>query len=127
MILFRRDRHDKKTVYYRDEEGHVCIPPDPSMVPPGYTPLVVDNIRQAEALGHEVAQEQLEKFKDSGEFTERLEEMAGNPRQQLISAQLTARTNKERDFIREMVKELDKEAAKRENVRSEAHFHFMGT
>ncbi len=122
---FRRSLHDKKAVYYRDEGGTICIPPDPGMVPAGYTAITVESIREAEKLSKEVAADYYNRFQDHGAFTTSMEDALGDPRRRLLDRMGVTGSNLERDVIRELVKDMDKEASARQNIRSDAHFKFL--
>ena len=122
----RRDRHQQKTVYYRDAEGKVCIPPDPNMIPAGYTAIKIESVREAEALQREVGEDYRQRWSDHGEFTQMMEQSLDNPRRQLIDRMQVTKSNLERDTIRELVKDMDNTQSQRENVRSEARFEWLG-
>lgn len=121
-----RGGYYQRTVYYRDEEGKVCIPPDPSMVPEGRERLEVKNLTEAKALQREMTTELRRQFEED-HATEYLDQAQGNPREQLLRVLADPKSNYERDMVGYMLEVLDKEEKDRREVDAETTLRWMGT
>jgi hypothetical protein len=117
----------QRTVYYRDEENKICIPPDPSMVPEGRERFEVKNLTEAKALQREITSDIRRQFEGDHEVTEYLDEAQGNPREHLLRVLSNPKSNYERDMVGYMLEVLDKEARNREEVKAESTLHWLGT
>jgi hypothetical protein len=120
---FKRGTHEK-SYYYRDEEGNICIPPDPKEVPAGVRLEEIDSLASADRVSKEMAEQHRRRFQGSAEFTEALEKQLGSPRQHLVDRLQNAMSNYERDLCREMIAELDNGKHDLSQVQSDAYFHW---
>lgn len=110
-------------VFYRDHEGVICLPPTPdSPIPTGCQREYVNTLAGADKLCAEVRADLESKYRDHGAFTEMMEENLGNPRKQLIDRMAVTHSNLERDTIRLLLKDMDKQEAQRESMRVDARF-----
>ncbi len=114
----------QKSVYYRDEEGRICIPPDPKMVPKGFEAKVVKNEREANALNRELTAQLSRQF-EGDQMTEFMDAAQGDPRKHLL--QLNPISNFERDMVCRMIEVLDQEERDRNRVSVDHHFAWQGT
>lgn len=117
----------QKTVYYRDEENRICIPPDPAMVPKGRESLVIKNISEAQALQREMTAQEQERFSGDAEATRYLDEAQGGPMEVLKEIYRNPKSNFERDMVSLMLEDLNREARDRENIEAETTLHWLGT
>lgn len=116
-----------KTVYYRDEEGKICIPPDPSMVPKGREAITVKNLKEAQALQKEMTEETRRQFSGDADATRYFDEAQGEPMRHLEEIYKNPRSNFERDMVSLMIEDLNREARDRENIQAETTLHWLGT
>jgi hypothetical protein len=119
----KRARHDRKAVYYRDADGNVCIPPTPDSIPKGCKPIVIKSIYEADKISAEVAADYRAKFAHDS-FTAETDANLGEPRKRLIDRMAETHSNLERDTIRVMIADLDREADKRGSMEVNARFHW---
>jgi len=119
---FKQGSHEP--MYYdRDENGDIGIPPSPDIpVAQGSTRFTVDNLRDADKLAAEMSERQYRKFQDDGAFTIQAEELLGGPRSVLVSQMMNPKTEMEREVIRLLLPELDREEADRQKISSEVRF-----
>jgi len=120
---FKRGSHEK-SYFYRDSEGTICIPHDPSDVPIGTRLEEISDLASADRLSKEMAEQHYRKFQDSGQFTEMMEQNLGSPRRALIERLQNPKSNYERDMVRHMLSELDSDKHDTSRIESEAQFHF---
>jgi len=112
-------------VYYRDSNGSIGIPPSPdSPIPDGYQRLECRTLADADKLAAEMTREQLEKFQSHEDFTAGAEAMFGSPRKHLVDQLSRTRSNIERDTIRVMLEDLDREASDRGRISAETIFRW---
>jgi len=112
--------------YYRADDGTVGIPSEPGLLPDGIRRDQVfeaSSLSELDSLSKEMSREYYEKWNDHGEFTEMMESALDSPRSRLISQMMNPKSEKERDVIRLLLKELDREAADRQRVTSNVFFH----
>jgi hypothetical protein len=119
---FAEGTHEPVT-YYRDAEGKVCIPPTADTDTGGFERLQINTLADADRICREVQQDYYERFSNET-FTEDMDKNLGDPRGVLNSRLSVSRSNLERDTIRGLLKELDKEEDKRRSVYTEAHFRW---
>ncbi len=123
---FKRGSHEK-SFFYRDEEGVICIPHDPSDVPKGTRLEEIDNLASADRISKEMSEQHYRKFQDDGAFTEMMEQNLGGPRKALIDRLNNPKSNYERDMIRGMLSELDNSRHDLTRIESETHFHWRNS
>lgn len=117
----------QKTVYYRDEEGKICIPPDPAMAPKGVELLTVKSIREATRLQKEMTEQEREKFSGDAQATRYFDEAQGEPMRHLEEIYKNPKSNFERDMVSLMIDDLRQEERDRENIQAETTLHWLGT
>lgn len=111
-------------VYFRNEQGKIGIPPDPSMIPTGFERLEARTLADVDRMMAEMSRESLADFTDEeGAFQEGLDAIIGNPRQHLVSQLGRSISNKERDVIHVMLKELDHEQAQRQKITTDVRHY----
>lgn len=120
---FAQGTHEK-SYYYRDENGTICIPPDPSLVPKHYHLEEINSLAQADKISKEMAQQHYERYQDNGAFTDMMERVLGNPRKHLIDRMQNPKSNYERDLCREMIKALDDGSLDLTRIESSAYFRW---
>lgn len=110
-------------VYFRNADGKIGIPPDPSMIPFGCERLEARNLRDLDKLSAEMNQDHYRDFQDDGAFTEGMDEMLGSPRQYLVDRlQQGGLSNLNRDLIHECIKHADFEASQRQKITTDTRF-----
>lgn len=120
---FKNGTHEK-AYYYRDEQGTICIPPDPALVPEGYQLETIDTLASADRVSKEMAAQHYERYQDNGAFTEMMEHNMGGPRKALIERMQNPKSNYERDMVREMIKALDSNSMDLTRIDSNAFFRW---
>lgn len=120
---FKQGTHEK-AYYYRDENGTICIPPDPALVPKGYNLETIDSLAAADRVSKEMAAQHYERYQDNGAFTEMMEQNLGGPRQRVIDRMQNPKSNYERDLCREMIKALDSGSLDLTRIDSSAFFRW---
>ena len=112
--------------YYRDDSGRIGIPAEPGLLPEGVRPDQVfqaTSLPELDRLSKEMSDDYRKEWQDNGAFTEMMEEQMGSPRSRLVSQMMNPKTEKEREVIRILLQELDKESADRQRVTSNFMFH----
>lgn len=109
-------------VLFRNSNGDIGVPPDPSVIPDGCTAFTVDNLRDADRVAAEMTSQLRKSWSDDGDFTRRMDAEYGNPRSRLIEQMANPKTEFEREVIRGLISDLDKEEGDRERISGEVHF-----
>jgi len=117
-------------VYYRDAEGRIGIPPEPDMIPKDCQRYECTSLAEEDALAREMSQEMQQKWKDNGEGTEMCEAMLADytdrpvgAKQELVNAlNNNPRGRKEKEVIRIMLSELDREEALNHRVNTDFYW-----
>lgn len=120
---FKQGTHEK-SYYYRDADGTICIPPDPSLAPAGVALEEIDSLKTADRLSKEMSEQHLQRFQDNGMFTETLQQMFGDPRKALVERMQNPKSDYERDLIRIMLNELDSSRHDLSRIESNSYFHY---
>src|SRR6266487_3533530 len=120
---FKRGSHEK-SFFYREPDGTICIPHDPSDVPIGTRLEEISDLASADRLSKEMAGQHYRKFQDDGAFTEMMEQNLGGPRKALVDRLQNPKSNYERDLVRHMLSELDNSRHDLSRIESESHFHW---
>lgn len=112
-------------VAYRLKDGSISIPPDGGASSDGGERIEIRTLRDADRLAKEVADQQRERFQDTGEFRERMEESLGKPTEHLYQRLGQTSSNLERDVIRHMIADLNNEQSRQEaSPEATAFFHW---
>lgn len=124
--LDKRRRTEKNgciepVIYFRDEDGKIGVPPDPSMIPEGAVVLTATSLGELDKLSSEMQRELHASWKDNG-FTAEMEEMMGLPRKQLVGEMANA-SPYGREVIRGLISALDKEESDRDRIQANTFFH----
>lgn len=114
-------------VYFRDEDGKINLPPDPSILPPGVERMEIRSLAEADNLTREMTAELRERW--SYDATEDLDNMArdvnGNtPRDLVEKEHLSPLTDYGREVTGKMLEELDREARDRKSVSANVFFQW---
>lgn len=108
---------------WRNPDGTIGIPPDPSFpCPDDAEPFEIRTLAQADAVCKEIREEMLGKWQGDQQFTEMADWAFGDPRKALLQRMAETSSNFERDTLRLLVEELDKEQSNRENVDAYSYF-----
>ena len=112
-------------VAWREADGTLSIPPDPSFAPPPDAErFEIRTLAEADRVAAEERQRILSKWQGDEEFTRTMDATFDNPRSQLITQMLNPKSEMERDVIRLVIKELDEMESQRQNVEAHAFFHW---
>lgn len=103
--------HESVT-YFRNSEGNIEIPPDPSFpTPANCERFTANNLRELDRLSAEMDREMERKFEGEAQWADTMQDVMGNPRQALVDRLgQGGLSNLGRDIIREMISQHDKEA-----------------
>lgn len=116
-------------VYFRDSEGKINIPPDPSLVPKNCERLEVRTLREADALAKEMTAVLQESWSHDAEVTAQLDMMAVDengrtPRQIVADEHNRPISDYGREVTAEMLRALDREEADRQRVSANVFFNW---
>jgi hypothetical protein len=112
-------------VYFRNEDGKIGVPPDPSMIPAGCVRYEANNLAEIDRISAEMDRDHYNDFQDDGRFTAGMDDWLGGPRQYLVDRlQQGNLTNKHRDVIHAMIRDADYEAGQRQKITTRTAFHF---
>jgi hypothetical protein len=112
-------------VYFRNQDGKIGVPPDPTMIPAGCVRYEANNLADVDRISAEMDADHYQGFQDDGAFTRGLDDFLGEPRKYLVDRLMEgALSNKHRDVIHEMIKDADFEAAQRQKITTRTAFHW---
>lgn len=112
-------------VAYRLADGTISIPPDGGRSQDGGEKIEIRTLRDADRLSAEVAEQQRQRFQDTGEFRERMEEQLGKPTDHLYRQLSNTHSQLEKDVIRHMIEDLNNEQYRQEaSPEATAFFHW---
>lgn len=108
--------------YYVDRDGRIGVPPDPRLPPPdNVTVHYANTLAEVDRLSRTMQRQMYEEFQDGGVATAAFDKMVGFNRDEMLRG---AKTNKGREMVREMLRDLEKEERDRQRISTEAYFHF---
>jgi hypothetical protein len=111
--------------YFRNAEGKIGIPPSPdSPLPLDCTPFSANTLPEIDALSAEMNADHLREWESSQEFTDGLNHALGDPRGELVRRLSNSKSEFQRDVIREMLADSDREDRNRANISSRTMFRF---
>lgn len=111
--------------YFRDENGRIGIPPTPnSPIPADCIRFEARTLKEIDSLSAEMTRESLRDWESSQEFTDGLNDALGDPHGDLKHRLMTSRSDKEKDVIRLMLADSDREDRNRANVSANTIFRF---
>jgi len=112
-------------VYFRNSEGKIGVPPDPSMIPAGCVRYEANSLSEVDRISAEMDRDHYSEFQDDGRFTAGMDDFLGEPRQYLVERLMQGGlTNKHRDVIHAMIKDGDHEASQRQKITTRCGFRF---
>lgn len=120
-----RERGRDVTVYYRNPDGTLGVPAEEQFIPAGCERLEARTLSEQDELGRALAAQEHRKWEGSAEANAVMEEAFDNPRQRLIDKLSTGQVkgNLEREVIRLIIDDLDKEERDRNRISTEFHVH----
>ena len=111
--------------YYIDDKGKIGVPPEPGMEPPdNVTVHTFNTLAEADRLSARMREQMYADFQDDGVATEYFDQVTGWSREEMLHAMSHGRGRKEREIARLMLEDVDREAADRQRISTEAFFHY---
>lgn len=114
-----------KTVYYRDEDGKICLPPN-GVVPAGYDREEIKSISEADRLCREMSRELKEKFDyDCTDYLDHIQrDKNGNLPRDVIVSEMQRAGAYGKEVAEHMLKVLDQEERDRKSVNTNVFFRW---
>ena len=110
--------------YHRNEDGSIGIPPAPNLpLPRGATRATVSSLAELDRVTKEMNVQDSRRFSDDGSFNENIRGIFGDTRAELQHRLSQSRSNIERDTIRVMLDEGEREDAARRSFTGGSFFH----
>ncbi len=112
-------------IYYIDRDGRVGVPPQPGLPPPdNVTVHTANTLQEADRLAATMREQMYREFQDDGVATAFWDRQFGYDRQEIVRATTGAPTAKGREIARQLLSDLDREAADRQRITTGAYFHW---
>lgn len=111
--------------YYIDDKGDIGVPPEPGLQPPdNVTVHTFNTLQEADRLAAKMRDQMYRDFQDDGVATEYFDQVTGWDRDDMLRAMREGGGRKEREVARLMLEDIDREAADRQRISTNAFFHF---